>query len=58
MKERSDVGNETKADMKGAMGGSPANKLRGAVDALKHQHEHGVAHEALHGLKSTNKGGM
>jgi hypothetical protein len=36
------VGNETKADMKGAMEGSPtdANPLRGAIQELGAQHPH------------------
>ena len=34
----SEVGNETKADMKGAQGGDASDGLRGAVNELKRQH--------------------
>lgn len=63
----SDVGNETKANMKGAQEGQPtdSNPLRGAVRELHSQHpiahhdhgpHHGTTHhhrhEPLHGLKA------
>lgn len=62
----SEVGNESKADMKGAIGGEPTdgNPLRHAVGELHsqhpiahhdhgphHGHTHHIRHEPLHGLK-------
>lgn len=62
------VGNETKADMKGALEGSPTdhNPLRGAVQHLHEEHpipyhdhgphhgtDHHLRHEPLHGMKPT-----
>ncbi len=62
----SKVGNETKADMTGAMMGKPTDKnpLAGAIGELHKQHphwydDHGphhggtehIRHDALHGLK-------
>ncbi len=63
----SEVGNETKADMKGALGGNPTdgNPLTHAVHELHsqhpiayhdhgphHGHTHHIRHEPMHGLKS------
>ncbi len=44
------VGNETKADMKGA-GVVGDSSLSGAVGHLRDNHANGVKHEPLHGLK-------
>lgn len=61
------VGNETKADMRGAQEGNPTdrNPLHGATKELERQHpikyhdhgphhgtDHHVRHEPLHGLKT------
>ena len=68
----SEVGNETRADMKGAIHGQPEdhNPLRGATRELHKQHpiayhEHGphhgtthhIRHEGLHGLHSRGSHG-
>jgi hypothetical protein len=62
------VGNEKKADMHGALEGSPTQGLRGAVDELKKQHPERyddlgphqgstahIRHVPLHGMKPTGK---
>jgi hypothetical protein len=46
------VGNESKADMKGALDGKPTDKnpLKGAISELKSQHPHGhMDHGPHHG---------
>lgn len=65
----SEVGNETHADMRGAMDGQPTdrNPLHGATKELKEQHpieyhdhgphhgtDHHVRHMPLHGMKPTH----
>lgn len=66
----SEVGNESKANMKGALGGNPTdgNPLRHATAELHAQHpiahhdhgphhgmNHHIRHEPLHGLKPSGK---
>ncbi len=68
--QRSMVGNETKADMKGAMSMGRGSKLKEAVTELHAQHPHGhedhgphhggkehMRHMPLHGMKPS-VGGM
>ena len=68
---RSEVGNETRPDMHGALEGRPTDKnpLHGAMRELHKQHphkhddlgphhgeKHHIRHEPLHGLKPARRG--